>query len=99
MVSLMSVFAAAGLSVAASQEARELGYIVGTAEMCSLSMDAERVATVVTGRLEKLGAEARSTFELASSGRRYRLTQMGSIERATACAMHKANAKRYGLID
>lgn len=96
---LIAVATAAAMSVAASQEARELGYIVGTAEMCGIKLNASKVARVVTERMDALGPEARSTFEIATTGRKFRLRQMGEIERATACAMHEAGARRYGLID
>jgi hypothetical protein len=84
---------------AAQQDARELGYIVGTADVCGHEFDAARVARVVVDTLSKLGPESRNTYELATTGRKYRMRQMGDVERATACAIQLENARRYGLVD
>ena len=78
--------------------ARELGQIVGTADICSYSLDAEKVSEIVSGILAKMEPVSRSAYETGSGAQKNRLQRMSDVERKVTCATQAKLAAKYGIL-
>ena len=78
--------------------ARELGQIVGSAEICSYDLDADKVADVVSDALAKMEAVNRSAYQTGSSAQKSRIERMTSTERKVTCATQAKLAAKYGIL-
>lgn len=77
--------------------AREVGQIVGTAEICGYELDADKVAAFVSDRLAAMEPIARSAFQSGSGAHKMRIEEMGELERKVTCATQAKVAAKYGL--
>ncbi len=78
--------------------ARELGQIVGTADICSYPLDAEKVSEVVSGILAEMEPVSRSAYETGSGAQKNRLQRMSEVERKVTCATQAKLAAKYGIL-
>lgn len=77
--------------------AREVGQIVGTADLCGYQLDADKVAAFVSDRLAAMEPMARSAFQTGSGAHKMRVEEMGELERKVVCATQAKVAAKYGL--
>ncbi|MDR7027248.1 hypothetical protein [Rhizobium rosettiformans] len=77
--------------------AREVGQIVGTAEICGYALDADKVAAFVSERLAAMDPMARGWFQTGSGAHKIRLEKLSEIERTAVCATQAKVAAKYGL--
>lgn len=77
--------------------AREVGQIVGTADLCGYQLDADKVAAFVSDRLAAMEPMARSAFQTGSGAHKMRVEQMGELERKVTCATQAKVAAKYEL--
>lgn len=78
--------------------AREIGYIVGSADLCGYVLDENSLAEAVAARLAASSIDIRNTYELAASGRQFRLKSAGKSERLVACETQKKLAGKYKIV-
>jgi len=78
--------------------AREVGYIVGSADVCGYTLSEKSLTEAVAARLAVSALDIRNTYEFAVSGRPYRLKNVGPSERLVACETQKRLASKYGII-
>lgn len=77
--------------------AREVGQIVGTAELCGYELDADKVAAFVSERLAAMDPMSRGMFQTGSGAHKMRIKEMGEVERKVVCATQAKVAAKYGL--
>ena len=77
--------------------AREVGQIVGTAEICGYELDADKVAAFVSERLAAMDTMARGMFQTGSGAHKFRIEKMSELERKVTCATQAKVAAKYGL--
>ncbi|QQM29291.1 hypothetical protein JET14_13240 [Martelella lutilitoris] len=80
-----------------AMKARELGQIIGTAEICGYDIDSAKVGEYVAGFLSGSDETTRTFFQNGSGAHKIRLQAMSETERSVTCASQKAMAEKYGL--
>lgn len=78
-------------------KARELGQIVGTAEICGYKLDEQKTVDYVSTFLESADGNARNSYETGSGAHKLRLGELSEVERKVACATQAKLAAKYGL--
>lgn len=79
-------------------KARELGQIVGSADVCEYSLDADKVSGLVSDALAGMGPMSRSAYEPGLGAQKVRLKKMNEVERKVACATQQKLASKYGIL-
>lgn len=102
---LIAIAAAALLESSASADqmddslkARELGQIVGSADICKYALDAEKVSGLVSDALAAMDPMSRSAYEPGLGAQKVRLQKMPEVERKVACATQQKLAAKYGVL-
>ncbi|SOE18579.1 hypothetical protein SAMN05877838_3508 [Hoeflea halophila] len=77
--------------------AREIGQIVGTADLCGYDLDADKVAAFVSEQLAAMAPTSRAAFQSGSGAQKIRMKEMSELERKVTCATQAKVAVKYGL--
>lgn len=79
-------------------KARELGQIVGSAELCNYPLDADKASGYVSEALAAMEPSSRSAYQAGLGAQKVRLQKMAEIERKVSCSTQAKLAAKYGIL-
>lgn len=79
-------------------KARELGQIVGSADLCNYPLDADKVSSYVSDALAAMEASSRLAYQSGLGAQKIRLQKMTDIERKVSCSTQAKLASKYGIL-
>ncbi|WP_333900441.1 hypothetical protein [Agrobacterium pusense] len=81
-----------------TMKARELGQIVGSADLCNYPLDPDKVSSYVSDALAAMEPSSRSAYQTGLGAQKIRFQKMTDIERKVSCSTQAKLAAKYGIL-